>query len=1099
MDFNEIDFNMYNVYNINYSDNGIHINSSIGGRVIHNGFLEGESPLRERYIIDISLDPKSNDFEDYFHYALYGNNDVAFTIGIDYRFFSYDIMKRIIDAYKNGKIKGVRILPHGHKLTKDIYDMLNISDLKNMLVSVDDIEDDIDLSNSDVNVVNGKGIVVVESIDYTDRDYIYHDNLNIHITSELNESDLNYVVELLNNGIYQNIIVDFYEPTYYKKLLDFFAKKNIPRDVSFRFLANPLYDVECLYDGLQNILPNKIFIEYNTCNDLNDFYRYEPYSEGVRYYSDIEAGGRTDVNTYREMLDMIDKIVQHMENKGYSPLEKVAYLYDYFKTNYKYNVNYTDHGENSFLDKIFSRNDMICEGFSNLFSAILRRAGLLCFTYGTNNHQKNIIRLTDEKYGVDKLAIIDSTWDLYGNKNKNQFDNFLININHDLYALDSEVINIPTSFVIDQKTYDDNIERSNPGYVLNPFGYGTRMLGLMGLAFDGEMEPDLYRDALCNSGLLGSIDTNAICNAIINVRKKENVSVADSQEVFKNVANRGRKFKNTPAISSNDGMETIPVTEYRAKTKTKFIEIPAQNTRLKYPRSQMNNESDLDYNNYLHSFYYERFINSDINGNPLNVINEDDSLESQNDSIENADSLSTDDIFDAINDSFASIENNNEDIKEDSIDTEDKVNIDSSDNDDNGSLETEDIENAINDAFTSIENNNEDIKEESVDTEDNVNIDSSDNDDNESLETEDIENVINDAFTSIENNNEDIKEDSIDTENIENNTDENSTMSEDTDNLNVSESIEDDNTNNMYIPGTNILKPRDRYYDESNQEYEEYLRNYYDEHFPKKSEDNNNLNNEENVEDVDNDVEDDFSSLIDSFENEVINENEMQNILESLNDYYSELEDNEHFPKKSESEDTNNLNIDESDEDEVIDNDEIDDVINSLNDYYNELDDNELNVDEEEIDIDSLENNNTTDSINDDNNDMYIPGTNILKPRDRYYYESDQEYEEYLKNYYDEHFPKNGDVELITIYSDKTTNLLYADSDVVSRFNLMSAAFPAKIGDELCYRISYDDADLLVKNRKSGNNSYDVVIKEFSRAYERDDDEYINYDSSRRL
>lgn len=85
-------------------------------------------------------------------------------------------------------------------------------------------------------------------------------------------------------------------------------------------------------------------------------------------------------------------------------------------------------------------------------------------------------------------------------------------------------------------------------------------------------------------------------------------------------------------------------------------------------------------------------------------------------------------------------------------------------------------------------------------------------------------------------------------------------------------------------------------------------------------------------------------------------------------------------------------------------------------------------------------------------NGEYIPGTNILKPRNRYPYETDNEYIDYLAGYYEQFFPQNNNTqqnndsrEIDTIYSDESTNLLYVEDEIATRFNLSSASFPGEI------------------------------------------------------
>lgn len=58
---------------------------------------------------------------------------------------------------------------------------------------------------------------------------------------------------------------------------------------------------------------------------------------------------------------------------------------------------------------------------------------------------------------------------------------------------------------------------------------------------------------------------------------------------------------------------------------------------------------------------------------------------------------------------------------------------------------------------------------------------------------------------------------------------------------------------------------------------------------------------------------------------------------------------------------------------------------------------------------------------------MYIPGTNILKPRDRNFYETDDEYVKYLEQYYEKYFPTKDFKGLANINPDEPKGLALLD------------------------------------------------------------------------
>jgi len=173
------------------------------------------------------------------------------------------------------------------------------------------------------------------------------------------------------------------------------------------------------------------------------------------------------------------------------------------------------------------------------------------------------------------------------------------------------------------------------------------------------------------------------------------------------------------------------------------------------------------------------------------------------------------------------------------------------------------------------------------------------------------------------------------------------------------------------------------------------------------------------------------------------------------------------------------------------------DVLNPRNKYEGESDEDYTNYLR-----DYLDHYFTVDQPNE-----FIPGTNVLKPRNRGLYESEEDYEKYLKMYYEHCFNKeenessdkdNSDYETVTLYVDENTDLFYVRSYVASRYDLHSASFPAKIDGALCYRISKEDAKRLVEGGESNITPYRVEMELFQRVHERTDEEYNSFDRPKR-
>ena len=786
------------------------------------------------------------------------------------------------------------------------------------------------------------------------------------------------------------------------------------------------------------------------------------------------------------MLKMIDEIVEHMDKKGYSQLEKIAYVYDYFKEHFIYDPNYQNeiHANNADLDKVFSRDRMVCEGFSNLLSAILRRAGVLCFTYGTDDHQKNIVRVVDEKYGVDNIAILDLTWDLNekNGTNRNTFDNFLVSLSNDLYAVSAEVINIPTSFFLSDETYNKYISESNPVYATEPLGYGIRMLQLMGLSHDVNKKfatekelRDFYKDALLNSGLTEMVPAEKIADAVTAVRNQEGKygyygiaeAVKDREEIFDETQYRGNSILGLPTIKLFSGKEVI-VPAYKSKSMSQFVKTPAQNEKLSYPRKQLAGETKETYDEYLHAFYYDRFIkNSELFGNDESskVLTKEEIAEAVEEALESVEAPKTADeekapvkvktlteteIAPVVTDALDSVvveeakkpltaEEMNDSIAEalDKIILEqekeakpvtaeeiapaitealDSVVVTPIVTDETKKPVTaEEIAPAITDALDSVvvtpivtEETKKPVVEEPVTEETEPEISEEEEKlpitvrvPQEIIPVEPQKVPVKDTTEEpVKPATEEIKKPVVE-EPVKPATEETKKpVVEETEykpmtaeeiaaaRVNIDYDKYEDlysRSKDEFLPGTDVLKPRDQYEGESDEDYQEYLRAYMDHYFP----------------------------------------------------------------------------VEQPEE--------------------------------------------------------YIPGTDILKPRNRGLYETEEEYEAYLKMYYDHYFNKetpveepteekvDGElVEVVTLYVNEEDGLYYVRSYVASRYELHSARFAARIGVDglngaLCYRISEDDVKKLLDGRNNSLSPYEVEIEYFDRVYDRTDEEYNSFDKPKTL
>ena len=138
--------------------------------------------------------------------------------------------------------------------------------------------------------------------------------------------------------------------------------------------------------------------------------------------------------------------------------------------------------------------------------------------------------------------------------------------------------------------------------------------------------------------------------------------------------------------------------------------------------------------------------------------------------------------------------------------------------------------------------------------------------------------------------------------------------------------------------------------------------------------------------------------------------------------------------------------------------------------------------------------------IEENTSDEYIPGTNFKKPRERGIHETDEEYVNYLKNYYESIFgpqektevktgpiPYNDSlstvrpIEHITIYRDQNEpDHLYARKYVFTRFDIEPIGEGVRVAGALCYPIAKEDVQEIEANAHKGPSPYDVIYMDIA-------------------
>ena len=248
---------------------------------------------------------------------------------------------------------------------------------------------------------------------YTD-DIAYNigDIFNFFVHNKLSNDGDNTRLNIISN--------DGYEAIYYSKrtrslefygcfddlqnIINRFESVNLPIDTVYIPVDNADYDLSSLYK-----INKKVVINY----DNNE----------------------TTIEEFEAMRSTIDYFKSLITAYPLSPIEQIVYAYDIIKS-FEYKDDEEDYRNSRALDKIVKTGKIVCVGYARFLKQVLSELGFKIEVIGVKspnpdgtyddhkvNHERNLIRVDDDKYGIHGVFALDPTWDrntkFYEIKNEN--------------------------------------------------------------------------------------------------------------------------------------------------------------------------------------------------------------------------------------------------------------------------------------------------------------------------------------------------------------------------------------------------------------------------------------------------------------------------------------------------------------------------------------------------------------------------------------------------------------------------------------------------------------------------------------------------------
>lgn len=194
-------------------------------------------------------------------------------------------------------------------------------------------------------------------------------------------------------------------------VIDFINNNDIP---------NNKIIIGSLKNGELNI-NDKEYID-DLINNLNDIDRI--------YIQSEENINLVTLKDYKETIDYIDSIVNHIKKLNLSPLEELIYAYDKVRDRYYISEEKDEDGAISRdITSIIKGNKIVCLGFSELFDSIARRLGnhtnIECLTNNKTGHSRNMVHIKDDKHNVDGIFVFDPTYDCKKDETNNHFNSYM--------------------------------------------------------------------------------------------------------------------------------------------------------------------------------------------------------------------------------------------------------------------------------------------------------------------------------------------------------------------------------------------------------------------------------------------------------------------------------------------------------------------------------------------------------------------------------------------------------------------------------------------------------------------------------------------------
>ncbi len=326
------------------------------------------------------------------------NSYILYSLAIDYELINDEIIDMLKKKYHESKFT-LRIIGGNFCIDSKLYEKLSFIDE----IVVSQIAEDIVLLNGS-NLIDNQDIVIDNIIP----DRKYQPINEFYLNKFLSNKECALVTSKINATISntKRLYFRMYEPSKYGELVTKLSSYGLNEKVEINLLGNPLIDKIEDFEFIKST-KYKITVTFTTNPDRIEKLTKEPYSDSHNFIEELECSNKVDSFDYLNILYSSNFLQRKTSTLELSPFEILVYVYRYVEKNSNFFIR------NSITKEKYSEYK---NGFATLFSILLRRLNIPVLLYTSTKNLKNICRIIDKKYKMDRIITFDITRDINTNR-----------------------------------------------------------------------------------------------------------------------------------------------------------------------------------------------------------------------------------------------------------------------------------------------------------------------------------------------------------------------------------------------------------------------------------------------------------------------------------------------------------------------------------------------------------------------------------------------------------------------------------------------------------------------------------------------------------